>query len=184
MRWTLIGASDIAATRMLPAMREVGHEVVGVMSSSAERAERYAVANRLARHTDDLGEALAWDADAVYISTTNAFHRDQAIEAARAGQHILCEKPLALEIEDALAMIAAARDGSVVLATNHHLRCAATLRTVARLVADGRIGELVSVRINHAVLLPERLRGWRLDRSIPGAGVVLDSAVHNADVVR
>jgi 1,5-anhydro-D-fructose reductase (1,5-anhydro-D-mannitol-forming) len=184
MRWTLIGASDIAATRVIPAMREVGHEVVGVMSSSRERAERYAITNGLARHTDDLNEALAWNADAVYISTTNAFHRDQAVEAMRAGHHVLCEKPLALEVEDALAMIAAARDAGVVLGTNHHLRCAATLRTVARLVAEGRIGELVSVRVNHAVLLPERLRGWRLDRSIPGAGVVLDIAVHNADVVR
>src|SRR5688500_6354888 len=101
MRWTLIGASDIAATRVVPAMRAIGHEVVGVMSSSRDRGERYATQHGLGRNTDVLAEALAWDADAVYISTTNGLHRDQAIAAARAGRHVLCEKPLALDVADA-----------------------------------------------------------------------------------
>jgi 1,5-anhydro-D-fructose reductase (1,5-anhydro-D-mannitol-forming) len=184
MRWVLIGASDIAATRVLPALRTLGHEPVGVMSSSPERAERYAGEHGLCFHTTDLAEALAWEADTVYISTTNGLHAGQAIAAARAGRHILCEKPLALQIDDAHAMIAATRDAGVVLATNHHLRCAATVRAVARLVAEGRVGKLVSLRVNHAVLLPERLRGWRLDRSKAGGGVVLDITVHDADVVR
>ena len=184
MRWTLIGASDIAATRVIPALRTLGHEPVGVMSSSPERARRYANEHGIGLHTTDLAEALGWDADAVYISTTNELHRDQAIAAAAVGRHVLCEKPLALEVADAGAMIDAARQAGVVLATNHHLRCAATVRAVARLVAEGRIGELVSLRINHAVLLPERLRGWRLDRSRPGGGVILDITVHDADVVR
>ena len=184
MRWTLIGASDIAATRVIPALRTLGDEPVGVMSSSPERARQYASEHGIGLHTTDLGEALAWDADAVYISTTNERHRDQAIAAARAGRHILCEKPLALDVADARAMIDAAREAGVVLATNHHLRCAGTVRAVARLVAEGSVGELVSLRVNHAVLLPERLRGWRLDRSKPGGGVVLDITVHDADVVR
>lgn len=184
MRWTLIGASDIAATRLIPAMRSLGHEPIGVMSSSRERAESYAKAHGLASCTNSLEEALAWNADAIYVSTTNELHRDQVVAAARAGRHVMCEKPIALDISDAQAMIAAAKEAGVVLATNHHLRCAATLRTVARLVAEGNLGELVSIRINHAVLLPERLRGWRLDRSRPGAGVVMDITVHDADLVR
>jgi 1,5-anhydro-D-fructose reductase (1,5-anhydro-D-mannitol-forming) len=81
-------------------------------------------------------------------------------------------------------MLPAAKEAGVVLATNHHLRSAATLRTVARLLEEGRIGELVSLRICHAGLLPERLRGWRLDRSSAGGGVVLDITVHDADVIR
>ena len=54
MKWALIGASDIAATRMIPAMRELGHEVVGVMSSNAARAQEYATKNGLKLHTDNL----------------------------------------------------------------------------------------------------------------------------------
>jgi 1,5-anhydro-D-fructose reductase (1,5-anhydro-D-mannitol-forming) len=184
VRWTLIGASDIAATRVIPALRSLGHEPLGVMSSSLARAESYAADHGLPSFTDQLDEALSWEADAVYISTKNDLHRDQAVAAARAGRHVLCEKPLALALDDARAMIAAAKDADVVLATNHHLRCASTLRTVARLVADGRVGDLVSIRVNHAVSLPERLRGWRLDRSSSGAGVVLDITVHDADLVR
>jgi 1,5-anhydro-D-fructose reductase (1,5-anhydro-D-mannitol-forming) len=184
VRWTLVGASDIAATRLIPAMRRLGHEPVGVMSSSRERAQRYAADHSLASFTDQLDEALSWDADAVYISTTNEHHHDQTLAAVHAGRHVLCEKPLALDLDDARRMIAAAKEAGVVLATNHHLRCATTLRTVARLVSEERIGELVSIEINHAVSLPERLRGWRLDRSRPGAGVVLDITVHDADVIR
>jgi 1,5-anhydro-D-fructose reductase (1,5-anhydro-D-mannitol-forming) len=165
-------------------MRELGHEPVGVMSSSPDRARQYALENGLGECTSDLADALAWDVDAVYISTRNELHCEQAIQAMASGRHVLCEKPLAISLHDARRMLAAAAETGVVLATNHHLRCAATLRTVARLVEDGRVGELVSIRINHAGLLPPRLRGWRLDRSNAGGGVVLDITVHDADLIR
>lgn len=184
MKWALIGASDIASTRMIPAMRELGHDVVGVMSSSAERAQKYAAENQLSLFTDSLQTALSWDADAVYISTTNELHRDQAIGAAKAGKHILCEKPIAIKLEDALEMVRVAQESNVVFATNHHLRCSATHRKIRELVTSGKLGTIYSARINHAVSLPERLRGWRLESAEKGAGVVLDIAVHDVDTIR
>lgn len=184
MKWALIGASDIASTRMIPAMRELGHEVVGVMSSNAERAEQYANDNNLALHTDNLLTAVSWDVDAVYISTTNDLHKAQAIAAAKAGKHILCEKPIAINLSDAIEMVQAAKESKVVFATNHHLRCSATHRKIRELVTSGALGTIYSARVNHAVSLPERLRGWRLDAAEKGAGVVLDIAVHDVDTIR
>ena len=137
VRWGLIGASTIAREWVIGAIRAKGGEVVSVLSSNAERGRAYAAKNGIARAATALDEILNDPAiDAVYISTTNELHRDQAIAAARAGKHVLCEKPLALSLEDACQMIAEARDAGVVLATNHHLRNAASHRAMRAAIAD------------------------------------------------
>jgi 1,5-anhydro-D-fructose reductase (1,5-anhydro-D-mannitol-forming) len=184
MKWSLIGASDIAATRLIPAMRELGHEVYGVMSSSADRAKSYAAENGISNFTTSLDEAVNWPVDAVYVSTTNELHAEQAIAAARAKKHVLCEKPLAMEIATAKKMVDIAAECGVVFATNHHLRCSGTHRKIREIISTGKIGTVFSARINHAVSLPERLRGWRLDAAAKGAGVVLDIVVHDVDTIR
>ena len=183
LRWALIGASDIAATRMVPAMRALGHDIHAVCSGDAERARAWARTHGIATGTASLDEALA-DVDAVYISSTNDKHAAQARAAIDAGRHVLCEKPLALTVDDALAMVDAARATGVVLATNHHLRNAPVHRVLRQLLHDGEIGRLLAVRVAHAVLLPRRLRGWRIDAAAPGSGVVLDITVHDIDTVR
>jgi len=184
MKWALIGASDIAATRLIPAMRELGHEIYGVMSSNADRAKSYATDNGIPNFTTNLDEAVNWPVGAVYISTTNELHAEQAIAAARAKKHVLCEKPLAMEIATAKKMVDVAAECGVVFATNHHLRCSGTHRKIRDLISAGMIGTVYSARINHAVSLPERLRGWRLDSAAKGAGVVLDIVVHDVDTIR
>ena len=122
--------------------------------------------------------------DAVYISTTNELHRDQTLAAARAGKHILCEKPLAMSLEDARGMVKAAKDAGVVMATNHHLRNAATHGAMRAAIKAGRIGKPLSARVFHAVYLPPHLQGWRLDKPESGGGVILDITVHDADTLR
>ena len=184
LRWALVGASDIAASRMIPAMRRLGHATVVVMSSDPQRADDYAGRHGIDRGTASLAEAVgAADVDAVYISTTNPLHAPQAQAAIAAGKHVLCEKPLALSLPEARAMVEAAQAARVVMGTNHHLRSSPPIRAVQRLVAEGAVGRVLAVRVAHAVSLPERLRGWRI-QDVPGAGVVLDVTVHDADTVR
>ncbi|TQK51259.1 1,5-anhydro-D-fructose reductase (1,5-anhydro-D-mannitol-forming) [Streptomyces sp. SLBN-118] len=184
LRWVLVGASDIAATRMIPAMRALGQEPVAVLSSSVDRGKTFAEKHDVPAVVATLDDALSVPADAVYVSTTNELHRDQAVAAAAAGRHVLCEKPLAMTLEDAADVVRAARTADVVLGTNHHLRGSPVIRTIQRLVAAGAVGRPLAVRIHHAVELPQRLRGWRLDRPDAGGGVVLDITVHDADVLR
>jgi 1,5-anhydro-D-fructose reductase (1,5-anhydro-D-mannitol-forming) len=182
LRWALIGASDIAETRMLPAMRRLGHEVVGVASGSAERAAAFADRNGIpvsGLAADVVGRD---DIDAVYVSSTNEHHRAQTELAAAAGKHVLCEKPLALSVQDGRAMVEACERAGVTLATNHHLPGAGTHRTIRALVAGGAVGRVLAVRVFHAVMLPERLQGWRLG-SKSGGGVALDITCHDAAVV-
>jgi 1,5-anhydro-D-fructose reductase (1,5-anhydro-D-mannitol-forming) len=170
---------------MIGAMRRNGGEVVAVMSADAARARAFAAAHGIARAGTEL-EALVADpgVDAVYISTTNELHRDQLFAAARAGKHVLCEKPLALTLPDARAMVAACAERRVVMGTNHHLRNAATHRAMREAIKRGRIGKPLFARVFHAVYLPPNLQGWRIEKPQAGGGAVLDITVHDADTLR
>lgn len=185
LRWGLIGASTIASEHMIGAIRANGGEVVAVLSSDASRGQKYAETHRIPRSTTSLAALVeAPDIDAVYISTTNELHRDQVFAAAAAGKHVMCEKPLALTLADARAMVAECKRQGVVMGTNHHLRNAATHRAMRDAIAEGRIGKPLFVRIFHAVYLPPHLQGWRIKTPGAGGGVILDITVHDADTLR
>ena len=186
MRWAVIGASRIAAGHVIGAIRaQDGFEVATVVSSDGVRGSEFAQANGIPRSTTGLDGVLAASGiGAVYISTTNEKHHRQAMAAIAAGKHVLCEKPLAMTLDEAVEMVRAADAEGVVLATNHHLRNAGSHRAIRELIATGRIGTVLSVRVFHAVNLPEPLRGWRINDPAAGGGVIPDIVVHDADTVR
>lgn len=184
-RWLLLGASWIAETRLIPALNATGQQISAVLSSDEDRAQTYATRNGIAHgasYTDGIPAWCADTADAVYISATNDKHRALAEAAAAAGLHVLCEKPLADRVDDADAIVAACAAAGVVLAVNHHLVASGANTTIRRLVADGAVGRVLGIRVAHANLLPEVLRGWRLGAE-PGAGVIPDVSSHDASVV-
>lgn len=184
--WGFIGASTIAREHMVGAVRaQPGHEVVAVASGDASRAQRFAQENGIAKGYGSVDALLADPAvQVVYISSTNDQHLAQALAAIAAGKAVLCEKPLALSVEDARRMVDAARQAGVLFATNHHLRNAATHRKVREVVQAGRIGKPLFARIFHAIWLREQVQGWRVDRPGAGGGVILDIGTHDADALR
>jgi len=91
-------------------------------------------------------------------------------------------KPLALSVDDGRAMLEACERAGVTLGTNHHLPGSGIHRTIRHLVADGAVGRILAVRVFHAVMLPERLQGWRLG-SRAGGGVAMDITCHDAAVL-
>ncbi|MFV0410866.1 MAG: Gfo/Idh/MocA family protein [Paracoccus sp. (in: a-proteobacteria)] len=185
MKWGLIGASAIAEGRMIDAFRGNGDEVISVQSGGQARADEFAAKNGIDHATTEIDALLAQPGlDAVYISSTNEKHFAQAMAAIAAGKHVLCEKPLAMSLDDAVSMVRAADAAGLVFATNHHLRNAASHRAIRDLIRQGGIGEVLSARVFHAVSLPEALRGWRIDNAGAGGGVTLDIVVHDADTVR
>ncbi len=186
MRWGLVGASTIAAEHMIGALRSTPGAVVSwVVSGSDSHADAFASDHGIAQATTDLDAMLGDPAvDAVYISSTNEKHRAQAMAAIAAGKHVLCEKPLAMAVADAAAMVLAAERAGVVFATNHHLRNAGSHIAIRDLVAAGRIGRVLSMRLHHAVHLPAHLQGWRINDASAGGGVIADITVHDADTVR
>jgi 1,5-anhydro-D-fructose reductase (1,5-anhydro-D-mannitol-forming) len=183
-RWALLGASDIAATRIIPAIRAHGGHIHVVQSGSENWATVYAERHEIGVWTTSVDDAVGRDdVDAVYVSSHNENHRDQVIAAAEAGKHVLAEKPLALSLDDAHAMVEVCEAAGVVLATNHHLPASPTHMVMREIVASGEIGTVRAVHVNHAVGLPDRLRGWRVDDPVAG-GVILDVFIHDMAAVR
>lgn len=182
--WGVVGASNIAREWMIPAIKgQPESRVVAVTGGDPARVAAYAAAQGVPAAASL--EALLADpaVDAVYVSSTNEQHHAQAMAAIAAGKHVLCEKPLALRLDDAREMVGAAAAAGLVFGTNHHLRNSVVHRTLREMVADGTIGQPLSVRVFHAVHLPEKLRGWRVNQP-DGGGVVLDITVHDADTLR
>lgn len=184
--WGLIGASTIAAEHMIDAIRaQAGHDVVAVCSSNSERGHGFAQRHAIEASYDSVDALLADPGvQVVYVSTTNELHKDQVLAAARAGKHVLCEKPLALTVEDAVEMARRCQEVGAVMGTNHHLRSAATHRKIRELICGGAIGRPLFARVFHAVYLPRHLQGWRLDKPQAGGGVTLDITVHDVDTLR
>src|SRR4051812_34862263 len=103
LRWGLIGTSTIGREWMGPAIASQSDScLAAVASSNAERAKQFAKVLGIPKAHISVDDLLADpDIDAVYISTTNEWHEPQALAAAAAGKHILCEKPLALSLDGA-----------------------------------------------------------------------------------
>jgi 1,5-anhydro-D-fructose reductase (1,5-anhydro-D-mannitol-forming) len=185
MHWALVGASTIAAEHMIGALRAAGQDLAVVQSATLPRATEFARAHGIPTATSRVEDLCADpQIDAVYISSTNEKHQGQALAAIAAGKHVLCEKPLAMTVAEAAEMVRAAGRARVVLATNHHLRCSGSHRTIRDLIRAGRIGRVLSLRLFHAVHLPPHLQGWRIDNPGAGGGVIPDITVHDADVAR
>lgn len=185
MRWGLIGASTIAAQHMIGAMRATGGEVVAVASTNEARAKEFAATHGIPAACTSVDDLLALPSvEAAYISSTNEKHHAQAMSALRAGKHVLCEKPLAMTVFDAADMVAFAEESGLVFATNHHLRCSGSHRAIRSLIDSGRVGRVLSLRLFHAVHLPQSLQGWRINDAGAGGGVIPDITVHDADVAR
>ncbi len=186
MNWIFVGASTIASEHMVDAVRSTsGHEIKWLVSGVEDHGKAWSDMHEVPNFTTDYAEALAvQDASVVYISSTNEKHHDQAMAAIAAGKHVLCEKPLAMTRLQATEMVDSARSAKVVLATNHHLRCSGSHRAVKDLITSGCVGDILSMRVHHAVSLPANLRGWRVNDECFGGGVISDISVHDADVVR
>jgi len=121
--------------------------------------------------------------DVVYIATTNNVHAEQTVRCARAGKHVLCEKPMASSIAEAQQMIDACRGSGVRLGLNHHMRGFTANGVARQAIAEGLVGDPQVARASLAVLIPEDARAWRLGVELMG-GVIMDLATHCINLLR
>jgi 1,5-anhydro-D-fructose reductase (1,5-anhydro-D-mannitol-forming) len=184
VRWGLIGATVIGREWMIDAIRQAGGDIVAVMSTDPARGRAYAHEFGIPQSVSGTPGLFSAEVEAVYISTTNERHRAETSAAAKAGVHVLCEKPLATSLADARDMVAACKSAGVAFATNHHLRNGAVAVAMRTMIGAGRIGRPLVARIVHAGYLPEHLHGWRLRDPKAGAGAILDLTVHDTDLLR
>lgn len=133
-------------------------------------------------YVDDYAAALADRCDGAVVCSENTRHRPLVELAVTQAIAVLCEKPLATTVEDALAMCGAAERSGAILSVAHPVRYAPSYRRLADLVADRSLGDLLSVvGINNGML--PRDRAWFVDPQLSGGGAIVDHLVHCADLV-
>lgn len=186
VRWGIISTANIGMEKVTPGIQRSPHSVVtAIASRDLGRAKAAAKQLGIAKAYGSYEELLADpEIDAVYNPLPNHLHVPLTVQAAKAGKHVLCEKPLALSVADARAMVEACREAGVVMGTNHHLRNAASHGAIRAAIKAGRIGKPLSARVFHAVYLPPHLQGWRITKPEAGGGVILDITVHDIDTLR
>ncbi len=147
LRWGILSTADIALTKVIPGIRRAERcEVLAIASRDAVRARAAADGHGIARAYDSYEALLADpDVDAVYIPLPNHLHATWAIAAARAGKHVLCEKPLATTASEAQEIVDACRAAGVLLMEAFMYRLHPSWVAARELVASGRIGRLRAV---------------------------------------
>ncbi|HET9249193.1 MAG TPA: Gfo/Idh/MocA family oxidoreductase [Actinomycetota bacterium] len=148
LRWGILSTARIGVDKVVPATASAARcEVVAIASRDPDRARAAAAGLGIGRAFGTYEELLADpDVDAVYIPLPNHLHAPWTIAAARAGKHVLCEKPLAMNPAEAERMIQACQAEGVLLMEAFMYRLHPTWEAVRELVASGRIGELRAVQ--------------------------------------
>ncbi len=151
LRFGILGTARIARGFAHSLRGAAGVEIVAVASRSADKAASFAREFQIERAHGSY-DALLADAgvDAVYIPLPNSMHAEWTMRAARAGKHVLCEKPLATSAADARAMFACADACGVRLLEAFPYRMQPQTLAVRRLILDGALGELRLVRASFA----------------------------------
>ncbi|MER7817169.1 Gfo/Idh/MocA family oxidoreductase [Streptomyces sp. NPDC096153] len=128
-------------------------------------------------------EVLSERPRAVIVTSENARHRTLVEQAAAAGAHILCEKPLATTESDARAMIDACEQAGVSLMTAYPVRFHPAFAALRHTLADGTLGPLLSVHGVNNSRPPGLVRPWFADPVLAGGGAIMDHTLHIADLL-
>jgi len=188
LRVALIGCGIISEDHIRAYARHAERAHIAVCCDiDAEKAtQRAALVGGEARAVTDFQAVLSDpEIDAVEICTPHPLHAEAGIAAARAGKHILCQKPLTKTLREADALIAAAEEAGVTLFYGevNHILPAAVLAAAA--VKEGRIGQLIGIQATAAHWQGGKYlsTAWRYDPNISGGGQLLDGGIHAIDLM-
>lgn len=188
VRWGLIGCGDISRKRVAPALIAAEHsQLIAVNRARTELADSFARefgADRIYANWRDL--VADPDIDAVYLATPVNLHAEQAIAAAEAGKHVLCEKPMAIAPADCARMISACDEGGVKLGVAYYRRFYPAIRRIKEILASGEIGRPVLVEANAFERFnpaPGQDRAWLLDPVQSGGGPMMDFGCHRIEIM-
>lgn len=186
VRFGIIGYGNFAERAIAPAITATpGAALVAVQKRSLDAAQAKAkecgIPLAFARAEDLVAHP---DVDAVFIVSANSAHCAETIAAARAGKHVLVEKPMALNAGEAEEMIAACARHNVRLMVGHMIRFSPLVRRMREVVRSGLLGTLVSARADFIYDARLSQRGWLRERGVAGGGPVYDVGVHCLDTLR
>jgi len=186
VRYGILGFGHFAEKAVLPALRaSVNSDIVALQKRSLRAAREKAEAFGVPLAFDSAQDLVASpDVDAVVIVSANARHHPETLAAARAGKHVLVEKPMAMNVRECEEMIEACRTAGVLLMVAHMTRFSPLALRMRDIVLSGALGRIVSARADFVYDARLSRRSWLHDRTLAGGGPVYDIGVHCLDMLR
>jgi predicted dehydrogenase len=184
LKWGVAGLGRFTENAFIPNVSQLRRSLVNsVFSNSPERAQfianKFGVPNQFSNYDDFLNSEI----DAVYIGSANWHHYDQVIKAARAGKHILCEKPLAITSQQAEEMVRICKENNVQFAVDYSNRFHPIILKAREILNNQLLGKLVSIDLHYNIDLPPDTN-YRFLKEQSGGGALRDLGTHMIDLLR
>ncbi|HEY5857720.1 MAG TPA: Gfo/Idh/MocA family oxidoreductase [Aldersonia sp.] len=186
LRVGIVGCGKIAGNHAR-ALRELPWvQVVGCADPDLERAQAFAAEHGTGRAVRTFADLLALGLDAVTVCTPHPVHEQVVVAAAQAGVHVLCEKPIAVDVAAADRMIAAADAAGITFGVLFQRRFWPAAQRIRAAIADGRIGQPVLGEVSVLLHRPSSYYAgdaWRGRWDTDGGGVLMTQAAHQIDML-
>jgi predicted dehydrogenase len=179
LNWLVVGIGDITRKRVIPAiLAQPRSQLYALLTRDLRKAEAYPGVLAFTDLSTALGDLAI---DAVYVASPVSLHAEQTIASLRAGKHVLCEKPVALDFAQAQTMATAAHESERLLGIAYYRRLYPKLVRAKQLIAEGAIGQPLLVEANYHGWLESPERGWLKDPALAGGGPLYDVGSHRID---
>jgi predicted dehydrogenase len=185
--YCVIGLGRIADHFMRGVSASSTSSITGLVSGHRDKAERiaaqYGVPTSSIYSYEDMDRMRENKTiDAVYVALPNSMHAEYTIRSAKAGKHVLCEKPMSTSVNDAKAMIAACKTANVKLMIAYRLHYEPTTQRAIKLVQGGAVGQVQSIVSSNG--FNESAGEWRLNKALSGGGPLLDVGIYCLNAMR
>src|SRR5271170_8448748 len=179
--YCVIGLGTIADHFMRGVLASPNSTITGLVSGHRDKAERiaaqYGVPKSSIYSYEDMDKFRDNKAiDAVYVALPNSMHAEYTIRSAKAGKHVLCEKPMSTTVKEAEEMIAACKAANVKLMIAYRLHYEPLHLKAVKLIRDGALGKVGT--INGAFGFNAAPGAWRLNKALAGGGSVFDVGIY------
>jgi len=178
----VIGAGGIAYRRTIPGMLKAKNCKLAAVMDPVD-IERIAAEFKVPGYTTEAELLADPGVEAVYIASPVSIHLKQIKMAAKAGKHILCEKPLTLNRKQAEEAVAACREAKVVLQEGYMMKFHGAHQKIKEMIDEGRLGKLVYLRAQLSCWYPKIEGAWRQDPKTGGGGSLMDMGTHLIDLL-
>jgi predicted dehydrogenase len=186
--YCIIGLGRISMQHFTPGVKNSSHSrLTGLVSGHRDKAEKMA-----AEYGVPSGSIYSYencdrmadnkDIDAVYVALPNSMHAEYTIRAAKAGKHVLCEKPMATNVEDSQAMIDACRKAGKKLMIAYRCQLEPVNLSAIKMIREGRLGKIQAIEsANGFNIKPGE---WRLNKKLAGGGPLMDVGIYSLNACR
>lgn len=177
----LVGLGNYSETQLAPALQETSHcYLAGIVTGTPGKIDKWKGKynipdkNIYNYQTFDTVKDNP-DIDIIYVVLPNALHAEYVIRAAKAGKHVICEKPMAISVEECNRMIAACKEAGKMLSIGYRLHFEPYNQEMIRIGKEKPFGNWVNLTAENGM---KDTKGWRLDKSLAGGGPLMDLGIY------